>query len=449
MRKRLDPTTDGGKFNLQIDGATQAANVGHNGTTGEKTVNTGNHTVGETAGSGSNLSNYVKSIVCKDAAGVVVAKGYDAGPLTVNVPHGSDIVCTIVNKRKTGKLEVIKKIDPPTDPGRFDLRIDGTVEKNEAANNDTTGEKTVTTGSHAVSESADDETSLSNYSSTIVCKDNNGSGAIIAQKTGPGSLSVSVLMNADVVCTITNTRKTGKLEVVKDLEPQSDPGRFDLRIDGAVLADEAGDGGTTGERVVNTGSHTVSETADGETSLNGYTSHIVCKGSNGSGATVAQGQGTSLAVQVTDGSDIVCTITNVRQSLPGRMTGGGSVLDDNPYRTTHGFELHCSVDDLPNRLEVNWSSGERFHLTELTSAFCFDHPDIAPPPPAAGFDTYVGTGTGRYNGIAGATAEWTFTDAGEPGTEDTARIKITNAQGDVVLDVFGPLRKGNHQAHAH
>jgi len=51
--------------------------------------------------------------------------------------------------------------------------------------------------------------------------------------------------------------------------------------------------------------------------------------------------------------------------------------------------------------------------------------------------------------IAGAIAEWTFTDAGEPGTEDTARIRITNAQGDVVLDVFGPLRKGNHQAHAH
>ena len=27
------------------------------------------------------------------------------------------------------------------------------------------------------------------------------------------------------------------------------------------------------------------------------------------------------------------------------------------------------------------------------------------------------------------------------------RIRITDAGGDVVLDVSGPLRKGNHQAH--
>ena len=57
----------------------------------------------------------------------------------------------------------------------------------------------------------------------------------------------------------------GKLEVVKDLIPANDPGRFDLQIDGVTDPDgnEAGDGDSTGEETVNTGSHTVGETDGG------------------------------------------------------------------------------------------------------------------------------------------------------------------------------------------
>ena len=83
--------------------------------------------------------------------------------MTVNVTDGSDIVCTITNTRKTGKLEVVKKLNPTTDAGRFDLRIDNTVEKDEAAHNGTTGEKTLNTGNHTVSETADGETTLTDY----------------------------------------------------------------------------------------------------------------------------------------------------------------------------------------------------------------------------------------------------------------------------------------------
>ena len=120
----------------------------------------------------------------------------------------------------------------------------------------------------------------------------------------------------------------------------------------------------------------------------------------------------------------------------------------NSFRTTHGFELHCDKNNRPNNLEINWANGQNFHLEQLTSAFCFDDPAIAPKPPRAGFDTYVGVGTGRLNGVPGATAQWTFTDAGEPGTKDSATIKITDAGGTVVLNVTGKLEKGNQQAHA-
>ena len=48
---------------------------------------------------------------------------------------------------------------------------------------------------------------------------------------------------------ITNTRETGKLEVKKDLSPTTDPGKFDLQIDGTTDADanDVGHNGSTGE----------------------------------------------------------------------------------------------------------------------------------------------------------------------------------------------------------
>ena len=39
-------------------------------------------------------------------------------------------------------------------------------------------------------------------------------------------------------------------------------------------------------------------------------------------------------------------------------------------------------------------------------------------------------------------AEWTFTDAGEPGSRDMARIAIRDAGGTVVLEVSGNIQKG-------
>jgi len=131
--------------------------------------------------------------------------------------------------------------------------------------------------------------------------------------------------------------------------------------------------------------------------------------------------------------------------LNGRMNGGGSVIDTSGVRASHGFELHCNPSNGPNNLEVNWM-GNRFHLESLATVVCSDDPTIAPDPPAAPFDTYHGTGTGRYNGASGATIEFTFTDAGEPGKYDWAQIVIWDAGGSVVLSVSGNLRSGNHQA---
>ena len=70
MVKDLNPSSDPGKFNLQIDGTTDpdAATWATAGSTGEETLNTGTHNVGETAGTSTDLADYQKSISCVDTA---------------------------------------------------------------------------------------------------------------------------------------------------------------------------------------------------------------------------------------------------------------------------------------------------------------------------------------------------------------------------------------------
>jgi hypothetical protein len=133
-----------------------------------------------------------------------------------------------------------------------------------------------------------------------------------------------------------------------------------------------------------------------------------------------------------------------------RMTGGGSIftpIAGVSTRVTHGFELHCNRNDDPNRLEINWSANgveNNFHLGNLTSASCTDDPAIIPNPPASNFDTYVGTGTGTCNGLP-ASISFRLTDAGEPGTSDTAQYTISGSCS--LTTAILPLTFGNHQAH--
>lgn len=137
-----------------------------------------------------------------------------------------------------------------------------------------------------------------------------------------------------------------------------------------------------------------------------------------------------------------------------RMTGGGSVFREDKTRITHGFELHCDISALPNRLEVNWpgtgkgkKAENNFHLEELTSAVCSYDSELDAEQPNDTWNTYEGTGIGKLNGVDGATASWTFTDDGEPGKTDMMTITIKNALDEIMLEVSGLIRNGNQQAH--
>ena len=149
------------------------------------------------------------------------------------------------------------------------------------------------------------------------------------------------------------------------------------------------------------------------------------------------------ANQVSDNGSYSCQPPPT--SLPGRITGGGSIFRLDGVRVTHGFELRCDANDKRQNLEINWAGGNNFHLTQITKVTCLDNPNFQPPPPpGTQADTYIGEGVGTCNKLP-ATIKFILTDAGEPGTQDTAVYHIT---GGCTLDV-GPafLEKGNHQFH--
>jgi hypothetical protein len=150
-------------------------------------------------------------------------------------------------------------------------------------------------------------------------------------------------------------------------------------------------------------------------------------------------------VLMTGNASITATFASV--STTGRMTGGGSVFTTDGTRVTHGFELHCSLTAQSNNLEINihQAGDSNFKLANLKSVVCYNDPSINPKQKDAGFDTIVGSGIGTYNDVA-ATVDFVFTDSGDPGMGDFAKITIRTGN-TVVLSVAGTLTNGNQQAH--
>ena len=99
------------KVNLQIDGVTKKANALDNDTTGFIPVDTGTHSVGETQVTGTNLSDYTSSIVCKLGT-TTVASGDGTSLGDIPVGKGDQVVCTITNTRITGSFKITKVLNP-------------------------------------------------------------------------------------------------------------------------------------------------------------------------------------------------------------------------------------------------------------------------------------------------------------------------------------------------
>ncbi|MAT99591.1 MAG: hypothetical protein CL608_20805 [Anaerolineaceae bacterium] len=407
---------------------------------------------------------------CDDDAGAAPSTT-DLGTrtATVNLESGETVTCTFTNEQ-IGRLEVIKSVDATPNGETFDLLIDGNVEASGVGNGGTTGEIGVTTGNHSVSETG---TNLGNYNSNIECV-LDGTSTVVASGSGTSLANIPVNAGDDVLCTITNTHKTGSLEVVKNLEPASDSGSFDMRIDTTAHVATGGDGTTTGEQIVPIGTHLVSETGDGPTNLFDYTVSISCKDNNGTGSEVTATPNGAFGwdVTVNEGDDIVCIVTNqrngtiniVKEATPANDTvfsfnhdvnGGGSFTLQDPSddmetvaNVTPGSytvsevslpsgwsltDIACTEDQAANSTEDEANAQALITLDPGETVTC-TFTNVFNQPPVANDDSYTATEDTMLNVAAPGVLD---NDIDADGDSLTAVLDSTTGNGTLTLNGDG------------
>ncbi len=158
------------------------------------------------------------------------------------IANGQTKTCTVTNTRDIGTITVNKVLVPANDPGLFTLKIDGSAAGTgtDVGNGGTTGAITVGSDLHSVNEvGGTNGTDLSNYLTTYYCTGGEGS----LRGTGTNISDIDVGSGDDIVCTFTNTRKTGTLLVHKVADTNgdgqydsTDPTNFKWGTESAVLA---------------------------------------------------------------------------------------------------------------------------------------------------------------------------------------------------------------------
>lgn len=412
--KELVPATDSGTFDLKIDSTVYnngGAGYGDGGSTGMQTVTVGSHTASEVGHTGTSLDDYDSSIEC--AINGDPAEETD----TVDLDYGDTAVCTITNSRLP-RMEVVKQLEPSTDDGLFDLKIDSTTYDNNGAgygDGGSTGAHNVAVGLHTASEAAHTGTDLGDYSSSTSCSLNGGA------PTSGGD--VTLAYGDSAICTIVNTRQA-TLEVVKDLQPSTDTGRFDLLIDATVFDNAGvgyGDGGTTGAQVLAPGTYTASETAHSGTDVTDYAASTSCRVNGG---TETAGGSVTLAA----GDSAVCTIVNRRlPTIIVTKTTTGTAGGPFGFTTTggHGFTTPFDLTTVTPGTAVSTSFtidgegiGEDYSVTEASMSAGFVLTDVSCAVTTAGeagttTGATLGTATGSITNLtAGTTVTCAFVNSG-------------------------------------
>jgi len=233
---------------------------------------------------------------------------------SITLALGDSAVCTVNNDDKAPKLKLIKTVT--NDNGGtavandWDLTATGSggfTELTPAAANATF--HNVTAGvSYALGETGPTGYSMGTFSCVT-----NGGGAVSGN-------SVTLALGDYTVCTVNNNDIAPTLTVIKDIVPDSDTGKFDLKIDTITYKSDAGDGGSTGAIAVNAGNHTVSEAGGTNTTLSDYVQVI--------GGDCATNGTVSLALA----QNKTCTITNTKKGMAKVVkTFNGGALGANTF----------------------------------------------------------------------------------------------------------------------
>jgi Prealbumin-like fold domain len=283
-------------------------------------------------------------------------------------------------------IEVKKVCSPTTDPGTFDLNIDGSTKKNDATCGSTTGPIAVGAGTnvnpgatHSVSEN---DFTTADYVSSYACT-KNGS-PYISSTSGTGPFNVTVQPRDAVVCTFTNVRK-GSITIVKDAVP-NDPQDFAFTTTGSGLSsfslDDDADPTLSNTKTFTNlvpGSYSVTETA-----LTGWDlSNLSCTQS-GTGTSSSTDVPTATAtITLGAGGNVTCTYTNtkrgsitiIKDAVPnaaqdfaytstGGLSPSGFSLDDDADPTLSNTQSYTNV--APGNYTVTEGAVSGWKLTGLS-----------------------------------------------------------------------------------
>ena len=272
VNKVLVPSNDSGLFNLQIDGVTagMGANVGNGGTTGAVPVNAGVHTVGETAGAGTNLADYV-----------TVIDGDCATSGTIALALAENKTCTVTNTLRSAQFVVNKNFIPDSSA---EVTVSLTCTDGTVVNDDT-----------SASEADPANFTVKGFAPGTTCT---ATETVPPGYTADQSDCLNVDLVADGACTITNTLRSAQFAVNKDFIPDSGAG---------VTVSLNCSSGT-----VVTTPLPASETAAAVFSVEGFLEGVTCTATEVVPAGYIPDQSDCLNVDLVQ--DGVCTITNTLRS---------------------------------------------------------------------------------------------------------------------------------------
>lgn len=403
--KDLIPSNDGGKFNLQIDGANKKIDASDSGTTGKVSVGAGTsaspgaiHTVGEASGTGTVLSDYASSISCVDrglgtfdGGAPLIFSG--TGPLNVDVDKDDDIVCTITNSLQQASLTLVKTVT--NNNGGTALPIAWTLSASGPTSiSGVTGSASITNapvdiGTYTLSESAGPTGYVaSNYSCV-----KNGGAAVEGN-------SITLAAGDNATCTINNDDQSGAL-IVKKIVVNDNGGTkvaadFKFSVDGGAETPFEIDG--QNDLTVSAGTYDIVESP-----VSGYTTTY----------------NNCTDIVVPSGGSATCTITNNDQ--PASLTVIKHVINDNGGTATAGnFTMNVTGTNVS---DSSFPGAESPGTTVTLNAGNFNVDENA-------FSGYTKTiGNNCFGTIAnGENKICTITNDDQPGTL-IVKKEITNDNG--------------------
>jgi len=324
----LHPSGDTGTFDLLVDGTVHAPTVVGGNTTGPITVEAGSHTGSALPSGATSSADYVYSTRCVEdpGDGTNLLSPVDnpgiSGASIFNVQPGDQWTCTVTTTHKA-TLTVVKHVvndnGGTAAAGQWTMTVTGTAVPGANPSNSTSfngAESPGTTiplrpGTYTVTEAGP-----SGYAPSSV-------GSCTGITVGPVDIDS---------CTFTNDDRAATIAVVNDLHPGSDPGRFDLLVDGIVHKTDAGAGGTTGPVTVEAGLHSATENQGTGTLLSDYVFSTRCVEDPGDGTNplspVSNPGISGVAISnVQPGDQWTCTITNTRTTAT--LTVVKHVVNDN------------------------------------------------------------------------------------------------------------------------